>query len=156
MKNANSPRSRALRKGRVSICGQVYLLTAVTHERRPVFSDFINARLLIRSMQEQHDAGRVESLAFAVLPDHVHWLVLLKAGTLSTLLKGVKGASARRINSHAGFEGPLWQTGYHDHALRRDEDLREAARYLIANPVRAGLVERVMDYPHWDAVWFEP
>jgi hypothetical protein len=37
--------------------------------------------------------------------------------------------------------------------LRRDEDLRAVARYVILNPVRAGLVQRVGDYPHWDAVW---
>ncbi|MEQ7866160.1 transposase, partial [Xanthomonas sp. WHRI 8393] len=33
------------------------------------------------------------------------------------------------------------------------DDLRLAARYLIANPLRAGLVERVGDYPFWDAIW---
>ncbi|MFV3290267.1 transposase, partial [Pseudomonas sp. NY11955] len=27
------------------------------------------------------------------------------------------------------------------------------ARYIVANPIRAGLVSRVGDYPHWDAVW---
>ncbi|MBB5859537.1 hypothetical protein GGR69_001194 [Xanthomonas arboricola] len=27
------------------------------------------------------------------------------------------------------------------------------ARYLIANPLRAGLVARVGDYPFWDAIW---
>jgi putative transposase len=27
------------------------------------------------------------------------------------------------------------------------------ARYIVANPLRAGLVERLGDYPHWDAVW---
>jgi hypothetical protein len=47
----------------------------------------------------------------------------------------------------------LWQRGFHDHALRQDDDLAAAARYVIANPVRRGLVKRVADYPHWDAVW---
>jgi hypothetical protein len=27
------------------------------------------------------------------------------------------------------------------------------ARYVVANPVRAGLVQRVGQYPHWDAIW---
>jgi len=40
-----------------------------------------------------------------------------------------------------------------DHALRSDEDLRAVARYVIANPVRAGLAQRVGGYPFWDAVW---
>ncbi len=37
--------------------------------------------------------------------------------------------------------------------LRNDEDLTTVARYLIANPVRAGLVDRAGMYPFWDAVW---
>ncbi|MBB4592801.1 hypothetical protein FHR61_000481 [Xanthomonas arboricola] len=42
---------------------------------------------------------------------------------------------------------------HHDRALRKDDDLRIVARYLIANPLRAGMVERVGDYPFWDAIW---
>lgn len=37
--------------------------------------------------------------------------------------------------------------------MRREDDLRAAARYIIMNPVRAGLVEKVGDYPLWDAIW---
>jgi hypothetical protein len=31
--------------------------------------------------------------------------------------------------------------------------LQSVARYIVANPVRAGLVRRVQDYPLWDALW---
>jgi hypothetical protein len=37
-----------------------------------------------------------------------------------------------------------------DHRLRRDESLDEKARYILANPVRAGLVKREEDWP-----WFK-
>jgi hypothetical protein len=49
--------------------------------------------------------------------------------------------------------GPLWQTGYHDRAIRDGEDLLPFARYIVANPLRAGLVEKIGDYPLWDASW---
>ncbi len=42
---------------------------------------------------------------------------------------------------------------FHDRAMRKEEDLKAAARYIVANPLRAGLVERCGDYPLWDAVW---
>ena len=48
---------------------------------------------------------------------------------------------------------PVWQKGYFDRALRYEEDLKAAARYIIANPLRAGLVAQVGDYPLWDAIW---
>lgn len=65
----------------------------------------------------------------------------------------LKGCSSRQINRHLGHEGALWQTAFHDHALREEEDLHEIARYVVANPLRAGLVESLLEYPHWDAVW---
>lgn len=47
----------------------------------------------------------------------------------------------------------VWQRGFHDRALRQEEDLIATARYVVANPLRAGLVDRIGDYPWWDAVW---
>ncbi len=41
----------------------------------------------------------------------------------------------------------MWQRSFFDHALRREEDLRKAAEYVLNNPVRDGLVEDRRDYP---------
>ena len=43
--------------------------------------------------------------------------------------------------------------GYHEHALRDEQQLLVTARYLVANPLRAGLVTRLGDYPFWNAIW---
>jgi len=95
-----------------------------------------------------------ETLCFVVMPDHVHWLIQLRSGgKLSTVLRGVKSSSSRRVNRYLNRSGPIWQDGYHDHALRRDENIRAAARYIVANPLRANLVKSVSQYPHWDAIW---
>jgi hypothetical protein len=47
----------------------------------------------------------------------------------------------------------VWQKGFYDHALREGEALQNVARYIVANPLRAGLVAHIGDYPLWDAVW---
>jgi putative transposase len=47
----------------------------------------------------------------------------------------------------------IWQSSFHDRALRSEAELKPAARYVIANPVRAGLVASVRDYPFWNAAW---
>ncbi len=151
--DARTPKANRLRVGRHSENGRIYLITAVTFERSPIFTDFHAARLLIDTMRQHHERGHVDSLAFVVMPDHLHWLFELRSGTLSGLVRDLKAFSARAINAHFSMAGRLWQAGFHDHALRREEDLRSAARYVVFNPVRAGLVERVADYPHWDAKW---
>ena len=152
---AQVPHSQDLRKGRASIPGQVYLVTTITEGRAPLFSDLHFGRILVRAMRHQHQAGAVDSLAFVVMPDHLHWLLALGEGSeLSEVVGQTKRYCAQQINQMRGTKGQaVWQDGFHDHAIRREEDLKEVARYIIANPVRAGLVTRVGDYPLWDACW---
>ena len=49
--------------------------------------------------------------------------------------------------------GTFWQIGYYDHAVRSDEALEKLGRYIVANPLRANLVDSVGDYAFWDAIW---
>lgn len=143
-----------LRKGRHSAAGQIYLLTLVTADRRPYFSDLSLGRVVVSVMRSLHDEGALSSLAFVVMPDHVHWLIQLGDRLpLAECVRRCKGGSARRINERLGRRGAVWQVAYYDRAVRREEDVRNIARYIVANPIRAGLVVRVGDYPLWDATW---
>lgn len=142
------PHGKDLRKGRASLPGQVYHIATITFDRRPVFYDLRSARLLINALREAQARGEATTLAFVVMPDHLHWLMQLEA---STSLSDVVGA-VKAVTAH-GMGERIWQSGFHDHALRQKEDLAKLARYIVANPLRAGLVKRVGDYPHWDAAW---
>lgn len=143
--------SKDLRKGRYSQPGGTYLVTFVTLQRYQLFLDLINARLVIASLI--HSKG-AETLCFVVMPDHVHWLLQLRPHSdLSSVVQTVKSASAKRLNRYIRRSGGIWQKGFHDHALRREENVTAVARYIVANPLRAGLVKSLGDYPHWDAKW---
>ena len=145
--------SNQLLKGRYSEHGRVYLLTTVTDHRRPIFSDFHLGRLVVNQLRQAHEDGIVHSIAWVVMPDHFHWLVELHNGDLPRLMQITKSRSARAINQARRSFGTIWQKGYFDRALRREEDLKVMARYIIANPLRAGLVEHIGQYPLWDAIW---
>lgn len=87
------------------------------------------------------------------MPDHFHWLMQLQRGSLGEVIGGVKARCTHAVNRKTGRHGSLWQTGYHDRAIRDGEDLEPIARYIINNPLRAGLVDNLGDYPLWDAWW---
>ena len=149
------PRSSALRRGRVSEPGRAYLLTLVTRHRQRIFEDLTCARIVIRALSHCHEQGRGQSLCHVLMPDHLHWLLVLgKNETLSSLMHSFKTYTSRAVNLQRGTPGmPVWQVGYHDHALRADEDVKALARYVVANPLRAGLVSDIGQYAHWDAAW---
>ena len=81
------------------------------------------------------------------MPDHVHLLVqgLSDESDLRRFAKRLKQGAAQSY-SHK-FGEPLWQEGYFDHVLRAEEDARGVARYILDNPVRAGLVNHPSHYP---------
>ena len=147
------PASHRLRMGRYAEFNRIYLLTSNTVEREPVFEDFALGRLVARQFRQAQDLGLANSMAWVVMPDHFHWLVELQACSLSHLMRRTKSLITREVNLQSNRAGPLWQPGYHDRALRREEDLVKMARYVVANPLRAGLVGRLGDYPLWDAIW---
>ena len=129
-------------------------MNTATEARHPIFVDFRAARIVIQSMHREDDAQHVQTLALVVMPDHIHWLFQLTGDRdLSRCVNNMKSFATRKINRRVGRKGRLWQRGYFDRAIRRDEDLADVARYIVANPVRAGLVSSVRDYSHWDAIW---
>jgi len=143
-----------LRQGRISIAGQIYLVTFTTAGRTPHFQTWETASLMAGILSGKELWQRSRLLAWVLMPDHWHGLVQIgESDNLSDCVRRTKGASSRRVRLVQPPLGRIWAPGFHDHALRKEDDLRATARYLAMNPVRAGLVERVGDYPYWDAIW---
>jgi REP element-mobilizing transposase RayT len=127
----------------VSAVGAIYILTTVTRNRRPLFEVPDHAHAVIEALRHIERSGRSRTHAWVVMPDHVHWLMELRSGTLATCMNIFKSRSSRLVGGDR-----VWQRGYYDHALKRDESLLDAARYIVANPLRAGLAEQAGEYPY--------
>ena len=146
--------AKNLRRGRFSQPEQIYLVTTVTHNRDPIFRDLYFSRIVATAIAYRQKHELAYTLAFVLMPDHLHWLFSLGGGkNLSQLMQGFKRHTSQKINRKLLRKAPIWQAGFHDHALRKEEDVKHAARYIVANPLRAKIVHHIGDYPHWDAAW---
>ncbi|WP_083928333.1 REP-associated tyrosine transposase [Marinobacterium rhizophilum] len=144
--------SHRLRIGRYSAPEQVYLITAVCWQRSSIFAEFSSARAVVHALRDVEPSAA--TLCFVVMPDHLHWLMALQPeADLSATVRLMKVLTTRRIRLHEDDTRPVWQRGFHDRQLRWEDDLAAMARYVVANPVRAGLVRSVREYSFWDAVW---
>ena len=143
-----------MRRGRRSEAGRTYLVTFTTRECIPLFADAGLAMAAARSLADGR-LWRASTLrCWVLMPDHWRGLVELSGcESLSTLIARAKAVSARATGFAAGRRIGVWSAGFRDHAVRRDEDLAAIARYVIRNPIRAGLCACVGDYPFWDAAW---
>ena len=149
-----SPGYSALRKGRRSIPDQIYLLTWATLNREPRLATLPAARTVVCSLKHADADEWTRTLAFVVMPDHVHWCIELgDIYPLARVMNAVKSYTANRLRSLLDVQEPIWQTGFHDRAARSSENIEAICRYVIANPLRAGIAESLEEYPHWDSIW---
>src|SRR5947209_9407678 len=92
------------------------------------------ARVIFRTAREYHSLQRWYLQLLLLMPDHLHTLIAIPAETdLSNLIRDFKRIVARK----AGIQ---WQRNFFDHRVRHDESEEEKARYILQNPVRAGLI----------------
>lgn len=146
---------RALRIGRHSQAGHAYLVTVTTWQRQTLFNRFDLARTACRAFTRSGAAGDADLLTWVLMPDHVHWLIRLKNEPLARVVARMKASVSRDLHHSGEIESPIWARAFHDRAIRHDQDLRAAARYIVANPLRAGLCRALADYPFWNAIWLD-
>jgi putative transposase len=137
-----------------SIPGQVYFVTLravrpLAKRWQAPFRDAGLANEIIASLRCLRDQKGVKLLCFCLMPDHLHALLAPgeRSGSLIDVIGDLKSFTTRAAWSH-GWTGRLWARSFHDHAIRTAGDLIEACRYVLANPVRAGLVESGEEYPY--------
>jgi putative transposase len=124
-----------------------YLVTCATEERKPRFKDAELIDICLAKLTAACELERAEILAYVFMPDHAHLLLLASQNSnLARLMKRLKQETGFWFKRRTG--DVLWQKSYHDHILRRDEDLNDVAKYLAANPVRAGIVNDWRNYPY--------
>lgn len=79
---------------------------------------------------------------FTIMPNHWHALIVPPADgsqTLSTIMRFLKGGSARTINLHRKVAGPLWQREWFDRWIRDAGEWERCVAYIRNNPAKAGL-----------------
>ena len=136
--------------------GHAHFLTIGTLFRRPLFLDPEAARAVSRTHSDPGIWGPSRCLAWVLMPDRWHGLVVVADGdSLHPLVRRFKAITARGVDARFRVNGWLWAKGYNQRLLDREEDLLAVARHLVANPVRAGLASSVGTYPYWDSAWLD-
>jgi REP element-mobilizing transposase RayT len=85
---------------------------------------------------------------YVIMPDHVHLFV---RGNSNFILGRWVGQLKQALAKAAGLsraKTQIWQEGFFDHLLRSDESYSQKWNYVRKNPVRAGLVQTVNDWPY--------
>jgi len=101
------------------------------------------AKALFEIVQYRNDIGVWYVHVVMLMPDHLHMLVSFPqtGKRIKTIVSKWKEWTAKTIEIS-------WHRDFFEHRLRQDESFREKANYVLANPVRAGLVAKAEDWPY--------
>ena len=141
--------------------GGIYFFTVVTHKRKPLFANSSARSCLRRAMVEVMTRYPFEIEAICMLPDHLHAIWKLPEGDVAysqrwNEIKGLFSKDLRVLDSERDGitksrqrkgEANFWQRRFWEHMIRSEIDYRHHLDYLHFNPVKHGLVERVLDWP---------
>jgi len=128
-----------------------HFITFCTKERR-IMPDWAR-QIVLDCCTHGHDTNYDLYVAVVML-DHVHMILTpledrdrLTITSLSEIMKGIKGASAHAINRRLNRRGAVWLEESFDHVVRSSESLDANIAYIVANPLRRGLVKVSSEYP---------
>jgi putative transposase len=132
----------------------LYSLTVCTASREPFFREAANVSSCASSLIDAAMKENFTLLVYVFMPDHLHLLVEgTEKASLPAFVKRFKQSSGFEFKAASG--ALLWQKGYYDHVLRRQEAIEDVARYVLENPVRAGLVQDWNEYPFIGGVFVD-
>jgi len=126
---------------------QRYFVTSCTTDRHKAF---INPDVSERCTAQLRTTAALHEFAIAAycfMPDHLHLLLYgtSEAADLRRCISRYKQITGFEYRSRHGRK--LWQPGYHDRVLRDEEATETIARYILGNPLRAGLSKEWGEYP---------
>ena len=131
-----------------------FFLTVCTEARAKHFSCASIVQAVEQELRAQAPAYHLDIDAYCFMPDHLHVLISSSSGTdVPGFMKELKQRTAFRLHKEEGIR--LWQKGYYDHVLRREEETKAVAEYILHNPVRAGLCKQWEEYPYSWSRWHD-
>jgi REP element-mobilizing transposase RayT len=131
------------RRARKELPGGLAHVTCRTIRRYPMFRTERDAFALLDLLDyETRRVDRLHVLAYCLMPNHVHYVMDASVEQLSLVMQRVNGRFAQRFNREHGYRGHLFQGRFHAKPIVDESHLPASLRYVVLNPVRAGLCEQ--------------
>jgi putative transposase len=141
--------------------GGTFFFTVVTYQRRRMLTDALARSTLRSALRQVRARWPFDIIAIVLVPDHLHTVWSMPEGEADYSLRMQKvketftkqflasGGTAAIPSASEAFHGQrgIWQPRFWEHTVRDEGDLKRCVDYVHWNPVKHGLIRRVMDYP---------
>jgi len=132
---------------RIQAAGLSYHVTARGNGRMAIYTDDRDRRAFLRLLTRVTEVRSLACHAYCLMPNHYHLVATTSAANLSQVVKELNGPYAQWWNRRHRRVGHVFQGRFHAQVVQDDAYLLTVCRYVVLNPVRAGLVDKVEQWP---------
>lgn len=132
---------------RLEFSGALYHLTSRGDRRENIFEDDDDRRGFLSVLQEVCDGYNWICHAYCLMSNHYHLLIETPDGNLSKGMRQLNGVYTQCFNRRHSRVGHVFQGRYKAILVDKNSYLLELARYIVLNPVRAGMVRSANEWP---------
>lgn len=132
---------------RIEYAGALYHITSRGDRREDIYLDDADRSAFLAVFAEVCKRFNWVCHAYCLMSNHYHLLVETIEPTLSQGMRQLNGVYTQRYNRRHDRVGHVFQGRYKAILVQKDSYLLELARYIVLNPVRAGMVRTARDWP---------
>jgi REP element-mobilizing transposase RayT len=135
------------RAWRIEFEGALYHILSRGNEQRDIFFDDTDRRMFLEAIGEMAQRFEVDPFAYVLMGNHYHLLLRTCRANLSKGMQWLGVTYTNRVNARHSRSGHLFQGRFKSMLVQNDAYLMRLSYYIHRNPLRAGMVERLADYP---------
>ena len=132
---------------RIELAGGVYHVTSRGDRREMIYGDDADRRAWVDLFGEVCEQFNWRCHAWCQMGNHYHLVVETAEANLSRGMRQLNGVYTQAVNRRHGRVGHVFQGRYKAILVEADAYLVELARYVVLNPVRAGLCKEAAEWP---------
>jgi putative transposase len=132
---------------RIEFCGALYHVTSRGDRREPIFEDDADRQTFLAILAEGLERFNWLCHAYCLMTNHYHLVVGTPQGNLSKGMRQLNGVYTQASNRRHQRTGHLFQGRFKGILVDKESYLLELTRYVVLNPVRAGIVAQVQQWP---------
>jgi putative transposase len=126
--------------------GLIYHVIDRGNNRQDVFHKQADFEAFLKALGDLKERKLFELYGYCLLNNHFHLLIRPLTTPISRIMQSLLVSHTQRYHKHHRSGGHVWQGRFKSPVIQNDEHLLTVLRYIEANPLRAGIVERAEDY----------
>ena len=134
------------RAWRIEYEGALYHLMSRGNDGQDIYLNDADRNLFLETISEMSERFEVDIFAYVLMSNHYHLLVRTNRANLKKAMQWFGTTYTRRFNNRNLKSGHLFQGRYKSILVQNDAYLMQLSCYIHRNPLRAGIVRRLIDY----------